>query len=661
MKSFVHVVLCLLLIPIFFVGIFNIGELVTPTEVVTSQIYLDASSGDPAQVELTYQKNGKYVTVKPSSYTNDVKGIYSFVFRIPEKNDGLFTLNFGAANKAVKTSGIAFSTLFRTRGIGAVEMAQWFTKTENVSNMSVNTATALLNVDSEEGEAKISNTDPIKEFATPVKKLLIPGAAAIVLALIASSLITEFLSVKFGLKNKKKVKKVDGEAVIEYEDEKKEDAPKKVAPSSYVGLALAAVAVIGIFFGGFPKLVMDAATLVREASKTEDTEETKTLSLKEQLAAAQAEKEAAAKAEREAQGIEEAVEKAKEYDDSRVYPIMTDSGEDYEDYNRPKISEVDLVTDGFTQDNVHVGKTDDRGVTWYFYNDEHDEFEGSNLKSDRELSRMANKLTKLANGLAEKGIKFYILVGPNKSDIYPEYTPATWYQSSYTLFDQVLDYLHDKTDLTIVDCRQDLIAAKTAFIDEDATAATGTTQYFPLYYEYDTHWNNYGGSVAYAALMKVMAADFPAIRVRTLDDYQINIMESYMKDQLWYIGYYNKLESMGPQVTPKVPSGTVLVDIAPISSGGIFAHQTVYPDGFVDWNSFSKFYNQNLTDAGAPVVYVARDSFAISLTYYLKDSFASTVFSMTHGALPTIADAVNQGATAVVYEVAERNLGELFH
>lgn len=112
---------------------------------------------------------------------------------------------------------------------------------------------------------------------------------------------------------------------------------------------------------------------------------------------------------------------------------------------------------------------------------------------DRQLREWIKVYEKRRLWLKERGIDFAFVVAPNKMTIYPEYLPRTIETSNHeTRLEQLVKVLKENTDVTIVDLRQPLIAAKALN---------------QVYYKTDTHWNYYGAFEAYKYLLKEIFPD----------------------------------------------------------------------------------------------------------------------------------------------------------
>jgi hypothetical protein len=85
------------------------------------------------------------------------------------------------------------------------------------------------------------------------------------------------------------------------------------------------------------------------------------------------------------------------------------------------------------------------------------------------------------NLLHSKGIDFYILIGPNKSSIYPEYLPDIIVPIETRYINPLFNKIKDN-NIKIFDPTQLLINNKNIGL---------------LYYKTDTHWNNRGAYIAF--------------------------------------------------------------------------------------------------------------------------------------------------------------------
>jgi len=148
---------------------------------------------------------------------------------------------------------------------------------------------------------------------------------------------------------------------------------------------------------------------------------------------------------------------------------------------------------------------------WLYLGDEYEETISAKRRCGSEADRsVANKINAAMQSWSEWVEKngahsMHIMVGPDKSSIYPEFLPA-WAVSDCP---HALDVFMANVDPTLyADLRPALVAAK-----------GGWEQ--PLYYQTDTHWNSLGAWVAYRAFASIVSANMP--EVRWLSDQQFHI------------------------------------------------------------------------------------------------------------------------------------------
>ena len=142
---------------------------------------------------------------------------------------------------------------------------------------------------------------------------------------------------------------------------------------------------------------------------------------------------------------------------------------------------------------------------WYFYSGEGSlyDYAGLNLPSESVLKKCAEKINKIDNYFKSQGKTFVLYVAPNKEEIYSEYMPsAIKVKSEIKKTDMFVDYLSKNTNVKIVYPKNELIEAKNNYV---------------TYYQYDSHWNNYGSYIGSMELLKTL---------NFKNDYEITIKEN---------------------------------------------------------------------------------------------------------------------------------------
>ncbi len=139
-------------------------------------------------------------------------------------------------------------------------------------------------------------------------------------------------------------------------------------------------------------------------------------------------------------------------------------------------AEVALLRD-FNGTNAVIG-----AKNHIFYAETLDDYLGIGGLTEGEIQSVANYLADLHRGFAEKGVDFAFMTAPNKATIYPEYMPK---RLAPTDADRNIDLLTEalrQKGVPVIDAKSILLAAKTART---------------VYYEHDSHWNNYGAMLVY--------------------------------------------------------------------------------------------------------------------------------------------------------------------
>lgn len=197
--------------------------------------------------------------------------------------------------------------------------------------------------------------------------------------------------------------------------------------------------------------------------------------------------------------------------------------------------------------------------------------------------------------LAQRGIRYLVVVAPNKASIYPEHIPSrfnTVRRRSKT--DQMIDALR-AGGLDVLDLRPALIEAKTRRL---------------CYYRTDSHWNPFGAFYGYRAIAEHLRPAFP--QIKTLDEDMFDIHEepgllgglSYM---IALGDYYNENNLI---FTPKSPRLAMAVE-----------GQQEMPNHFQPLAVFE------IPDPGKPRAIIIRDSFAHEMIPFLSEHFSRAVYS----------------------------------
>jgi len=117
--------------------------------------------------------------------------------------------------------------------------------------------------------------------------------------------------------------------------------------------------------------------------------------------------------------------------------------------------------------------------------------------TERDIVRWRTDLEDRRAWLAARGIRYLVVVAPNKETIYPEFMPpALKPVRPDTRLDQLLSDLKSHSDIQIVDLRPALRRAKSGG---------------RLYHKTDTHWNDAGALIASREILARVKTWFPEI------------------------------------------------------------------------------------------------------------------------------------------------------
>jgi hypothetical protein len=139
-----------------------------------------------------------------------------------------------------------------------------------------------------------------------------------------------------------------------------------------------------------------------------------------------------------------------------------------------------------TSEKVYLGKDG-----WYFYtaNDDIKLVTGEYPLGEAELRAIATNQQAVHDWYQSQGIDYVLMLTPSKTTVYPEYLYGN-YEVERSPIDVVTDYLEEHTDVTVVNTKPAVLAAK--------------KEGKQVYWKDDTHWNSNGSYVAYEALIEAM-------------------------------------------------------------------------------------------------------------------------------------------------------------
>ncbi|AUD02270.1 alginate O-acetyltransferase AlgX-related protein [Spirosoma pollinicola] len=257
------------------------------------------------------------------------------------------------------------------------------------------------------------------------------------------------------------------------------------------------------------------------------------------------------------------------------------------------------------------------------YNKVIDQHRGLQPLSVDSARRITNHLLEIQQQLARQGTELYIFIAPDSHTIYPENLPDQLQQSEEPSRLDILKQAVAQTNLHFVDIRDTLRAAKRNHV---------------VYYQTDTHWNEYGTLIGCASLLNYMRHDQPGILPVQLSDYHIERQHGAAGDLIKMLTLQDEhTDPIYYYITPK-----------PSRSG----HQTaVIP------NEAMGYPSTRFTGPGSGRLFLVGDSFSHGMMHYLPGYFRNSFFM--RGSKLDAALVKAERPSVVVIEVVERNIYQL--
>jgi hypothetical protein len=228
--------------------------------------------------------------------------------------------------------------------------------------------------------------------------------------------------------------------------------------------------------------------------------------------------------------------------------------------------------------------------------------------------------------LAGRRIPYVLIVPPNKDTIYPEFMPSAYNKvNRQSRLDQLVEYMKSRSDVPILDVREDMKQAK---------------QVERVYHVTDSHWNSLGGYIAYARILQALSRWFPQAQAIPRSDF-FEVEESGTGGDLAkMLGIPDKFPEVRHQLVPR--------------AGWHFRHTAE------SFEIAARCAHPELTmateraDAKLPRAVLFRDSFAAQLIPFLAEHFERMLCIWDTEFDRMIVEAERPGV--VIQEIVERSL-----
>ncbi len=162
-------------------------------------------------------------------------------------------------------------------------------------------------------------------------------------------------------------------------------------------------------------------------------------------------------------------------------------------------------------ENVFTGKGDQ-----FFYAgcDAVDDLLGVHYVSPEVLERICQSQQSIKDALEERGVRYLIVMAPNKERIYPEMLQDVLYGqvgvAGPSRKEQVLRALTENTDVEVLDLTDALLKAK---------------EEHKVYMDTDNHWNYEGSYAGYCAIIEYLRRTWPELPMVSREQLEISYVD----------------------------------------------------------------------------------------------------------------------------------------
>lgn len=143
------------------------------------------------------------------------------------------------------------------------------------------------------------------------------------------------------------------------------------------------------------------------------------------------------------------------------------------------------------ENGIIVGKNG-----WLFYRGDEsiEQAQGINKYTNEQKVELLEKLQAKLKSLNEMDIETYILILPNKENVYKDYLPKTIpIKEEKSKIEDLINYVEENSDIHIIYPKEELLQAKNIY---------------QVYRKYDTHWNKIGSCIGTVALQSKINEKF---------------------------------------------------------------------------------------------------------------------------------------------------------
>jgi alginate O-acetyltransferase complex protein AlgJ len=237
------------------------------------------------------------------------------------------------------------------------------------------------------------------------------------------------------------------------------------------------------------------------------------------------------------------------------------------------------------------------------------------------LRLQTNLLQQRHDWLAARGIKYLVVIVPNKPEVYPQNVPAATSQPSPESFaDRFEAYAKQHCTFEILNLRPALVEASKS----ELTFGPG-----------DCHWNDFGGFVGYREIIETLSTDFHQLKPIGLADCTRDTRE-VTADLMHIMGF------------PELKEPRVFIAPTVRRAQGLDAWR-----GIKGWT-----VTTHVDDARLPTAVILHDSFMTAPSPFLAEHFQTATFRWIYAQFDAAA-IEQEKPDIVIQEMVERTIPQL--
>lgn len=248
---------------------------------------------------------------------------------------------------------------------------------------------------------------------------------------------------------------------------------------------------------------------------------------------------------------------------------------------------------------------------------------------DADLETVAIRLETRRKWLAARGVRYVLMVPPEKSAVYGDKLPDRLHRfGTPSCLDKLLDHLKVHSQLEVVDIRDTLLAAR---------------QRHEVYYNVDTHWNPIGAWYGYKELVRVLhEGDSSITAPKRFSDFAIVPEKNEEGDLAVMIGLNDVFTRISPVMISKDSLRARDVPVGSFANSGFFKYTPI---------------TKEVPGSTAPRLLVFRDSFSVYMIPSISEHFSRSTYLWTPIFIPQVV--IEERPDIVVHEVMELYLSDL--